>query len=218
LHLHPRPTAPDTTTELGAPVERITGAIPQETPLDRQEDPRPARGRRTRRLVVLALAVVVTWAVVAGPYVVQYSSMEPTLGHGEIMLVDRMTPRIAGYDRGDVVIFQPPQGDGLFVKRIVGLPGEEVILARAGVFVNGRLVPEPYLCGGQPSSRPQAMQIPEDTYLMLGDNRPESLDSRSFGSVPTDMIVGRVWAGYQPDGGLTLFPPGASIGRPACVN
>jgi signal peptidase I len=196
----------------------MTGPSPQETPPDRQGDPLRAHGRRAGRLVVLALAVAAAWAVVAGPYVVQYSSMEPTLGHGEIMLVDRMTPRIAGYDRGDVVVFQPPQGDGLFVKRIVGLPGEEVILARAGVFVNGRLVAEPYLCGGQPSTRPQAMQIPDDTYLMLGDNRPESLDSRSFGPVPTDMIVGRVWAGYQPDGGLTLFPPGASMGDPACVH
>jgi signal peptidase I len=178
--------------------------------------PRRSALRRIRLGVIAVLVAFATQVVVAGPYLVQYNSMSPTLEDGELMLVDRVTPRIVGYSRGDVVVFQPPEGPNLFVKRIVGLPGEEVIVGRGGVFVNGRLVSEPYLCG-VPASSPQAMRIPEDTYLVLGDNRTESLDSRAFGPVPTDLIVGRVWASYRADGDLALFSGGAAaLGDRSC--
>jgi signal peptidase I len=208
------PTPTDTTT--GPPGGSPPALLPEmngSQPLLRR-----SMFRGFGRLGIFAIALGFALpAIMAGPYVVEHTSMEPTLEPGEIMLVDRMTPRIAGYGRGDLVVFQPPGGAGLFVKRIVGLPGEEVILARSGIFVDGKLVAEPYLCGERPSSRPHVMEIPDGMYLVLGDNRSASLDSRSFGPVPSDMMVGRVWAGYRLDAGeLALFTPGLANSERGC--
>jgi signal peptidase I len=109
-----------------------------------------------------------------------------------------------GLERGDIVVFRASStivqrcGAGTtgekYVKRIVGLPGEMVHLTSTGLHIDGEPIPEPYL-GGRPASNPPGRwRVEPDTYFLLGDNRPASCDSRVYGGVPADAIIGKVVA------------------------
>jgi signal peptidase I len=138
------------------------------------------------------------WAVSVDPRVVHMVgiSMEPTLSDGDYVLISRTAA--ASPHRGDIVVIRDPfQPNQLFVKRIIGLPGEDVRLSGGAVFINGRRLPEPYVKypwmahteWPEPGS---ASGAGIRGYFVLGDNRDHSSDSRSFGPVPASMITGVV--------------------------
>lgn len=138
--------------------------------------------------------------------------MAPSLRPGDQVVVDESAYREGGPARGDVVVFSNPRGDGRHdVKRVVGLPGERVVMAEGMLFIDGDQLAEPYL-GGLPSSvglGEWAWELGEGEYVVLGDNRARSTDSREFGPVGTDRIVGRAWMRYWPPtawGGLGASP------------
>ena len=148
---------------------------------------------------------------VAQPYKVQQSSMENTLLPDQYVLVDKLTPRWAPYTHGDIVVFDPPaswsEGNGVpFIKRVIGLPGDQVELRDGKVFVNGTQLNEPYIFaenGTAVSTDPQpggATQwlVPAGELLVMGDHRNMSADSRSFGPIPISHVIGRAWLRYWP--------------------
>jgi signal peptidase I len=151
-------------------------------------------------------------------------SMQPTFAAGQALVIDRMAYFHAdnallgwfwpatrqgpvrylfgGPQRGDVVVFRaPPEPDTDYIKRVIGLPGESILIHDGRVFVNGSVLQEPYVEFPADYSFPgdmHAVTIPERTYFVLGDNRPESFDSHAGWVVPVDNLVGRAWVRYWP--------------------
>ncbi len=127
-------------------------------------------------------------------------SMEPYLLEGDMVLVSRRFPGGAP-QRGDVVVFKEPGSGGVSIKRVCGLPNERIEIIDSAVYVNGEPLPEPYVSRGP--SRPNIgdhaeWTIGEDEFVLLGDNRGDSKDSRAFGSVARHDIAGRVWYCHAP--------------------
>ena len=167
--------------------------------------------------VTIAGAVLVVLALktyVVTPYRIPSASMEPTLhctrptSSCEARFADRVLAcRIClGFSspaRGDIVVFQaPPEAErrcgegGTFVKRLIGLPGETVTEKNGLVFVDGRRLEEPYV--KYRDAQTGAWHVPEGKYFFMGDNRPQSCDSRQWGSVPRSDLIGTVAVRYWP--------------------
>jgi len=176
---------------------------------------RPALGCLLEVVETIVLTVLIFLGIqtfVAQPYKVQQSSMETTLLPEQYVLVDKLTPRWAPYQRGDIVVFDPPEtwrsgtSNVPFIKRIIGLPGDTVELRDGLVYVNGIELNEPYvyLENGVPQpTDPQAggateWVVPEGQLLVMGDHRENSADSRTFGPIEVRQVIGRAWLRYWP--------------------
>jgi len=152
---------------------------------------------------LMVLAAFIAPAILVGSFPpnkvasfkVQGSSMRPTLEGGDHVAFNR------GSDppkRGDIVVFQFP-GDlrKEFVKRVIGLPGEEVEIRRGATYINGILLAEPYL-DGKDNSNVRPALLADNEYFVMGDNRPSSNDSRRWGAVPQENMLGKVRLVYWP--------------------
>ena len=156
--------------------------------------------------VVLTVVIfLVIQTLVAQPYKVEQHSMETTLLPDQYVLVDKLTPRFNAYARGDVIVFTPPaayRGDGTpFIKRIIGLPGDRVDIHDGGVYIDGVRLAEPYVRADEPTEAngsTSSWVIGTGDLFVLGDNRENSSDSRVFGPVQRDSVVGRAWLRYWP--------------------
>jgi len=182
--------------------------------------PRRSLGCALEIVETLVLTLVIYLVIhnfVAQPFEVEQRSMLPTIAENEYVLIDKISPRFDNYHRGDIVVFQPPdgfsQGEVPFIKRVIGLPGDTVSLQNGRVFVavaGGSPVrlDEPYVVRGidgtaadtlpKDAEATTSWTIPEGTYFVMGDNRPDSQDSRYFGPIDRDLIVGRAWLRYFP--------------------
>jgi signal peptidase I len=154
-------------------------------------------------LTVVIFLVIQTF--VAQPYKVEQHSMETTLLPDQYVLVDKLTPRFNDYSRGDVVVFEPPaayRGDGTpFIKRIIGLPGDHIDIHDGAVYVDEIRLDEPYVRANEPTEAngsESSWVIQPGSLFVLGDNRENSSDSRVFGPVLRDSVVGRAWLRYWP--------------------
>ena len=129
-----------------------------------------------RSAVILILAMLIPTILLQGIWMLMYvpsESMSPTLEAGDVLIGSRV---FSGLDRGDIVVFQSE--DGLLIKRIIGMPGEEVTIEQSGeVYINGKHLPEPYVAN-QRSGQAQTFKVPEGEFLLLGDNRMHSYDAR----------------------------------------
>ena len=161
------------------------------------------------RDVVIAASLLAFVAVfIAQPFRVDGTSMEPALHDGERLIVSKLSYRLGDVERFDVVIARRADGTSL-VKRVVGLPGEQVSLANGVLRVNGVAVPEPHLTAQQRSDENQRFRrLGDDEYLVLGDNRPVSLDSRRFGPLPRGSVRGRAVFRYWPPRSFGALPRG----------
>jgi signal peptidase I len=162
-----------------------------------------------RRWLLLTIVLVLAaraWAL--QPYAVDGESMEPTLYGGERLVVSPLPYAVHPARRGDIVVFHPPHDpDVAYVKRIIGLAGEWVAIRGGVVFVNGVRLDEPYLDGATTSCGGDcAWVVPEGAVFVLGDHRDRSSDSRDFGSVPVDAVVGEVLLVAWPPDGLDVLP------------
>jgi signal peptidase I len=194
-------------------------------------------------VVTVAVAIGIVLAIkawVVNPYRIPSSSMEPTLhcahaaaGDGcearfsDRVLANRFIYRFRDPHRGEIVVFQAPKAaarecgaGGTFVKRLIGLPGEVVHEDEKGfIWVNHHRLPEPYI---QPArrdedtaNREETWRVPFGSYFFMGDNRGQSCDSRRWGSVPRDGLVGPVFATYWPPRRIalrTVAPGGTLLG------
>lgn len=137
--------------------------------------------------IAIALALVVRSALQI--YSIPSASMAPTLEAGDQILVTRYFR--GAPDRGHVIVFQAPNGDELLVKRVIGVPGDLVDADGGRVRLGGHTLSEPYVLRQASSGAIPAQIVAAGSYFVLGDNREESLDSRSWGLVPRERIVGR---------------------------
>lgn len=136
-------------------------------------------------------------------------SMEPTLHSGEFVIVNRLAYRLGQPKIGDVIVFHPPTDpEQEYIKRVIGLPGDEVVISNKQVKVNGRLLDEPYIAA--PPRYDSRWTVPEGSLFVLGDNRNNSSDSHAWGPVPLENVVGKAVVVYWPpsDWGLVehVFP------------
>jgi signal peptidase I len=170
-------------------------------------------------LVLTLLIYLVIHNFVAQPFEVQQRSMFPTIADGEYILIDKLTTRWDSYDYGEVIVFEPPGGSALgsdgipFIKRIVALPGDTVELDNGRVFItqpggNPVRIEEPYVAVGPDGSTVPTIptsgsgtfewEVPDGSYFVMGDNRSASQDSRAFGPIDEELILGRAWLRYFP--------------------
>lgn len=144
------------------------------------------------------------------PFYVKGASMEPNFYDHEYLIIDEISYRFGVPGRGDIVVFKYPKDpDQYFIKRVIGLPGETVEVKNDQVLIDGQPLTENYLSEGV-STRVsvggyEKVTLEDDEYFLLGDNREQSLDSRVFGPVKADFIIGRTWLRGWPFNRLTIF-------------
>jgi signal peptidase I len=155
--------------------------------------------------VVIALVIaVVLYLFIMTPHEVLGNSMHPTYKNGEYLMANKLTYRFGEPQRGDVIIFQYSDTQD-FIKRIVGIPGDTIMIKDGNVFINGQQLNEDdyisesvYTRGGDYLSEGETISIGEEEYFVLGDNRPHSSDSRTFGPISESKIKGKAWIVYLP--------------------
>jgi signal peptidase I len=165
-------------------------------------------------LAVVAVAVaLLIQAFLVKPYRIPSASMEDTLLIGDRVLVDRISWRFSQPERGDIVVFHSPVEQPVLIKRIIGMPGDEISLNGGRVYINGKPLAEPYVrtvdgqqepsepfSNGLPWSLQEPYKVPADSYFVMGDNRTDSGDSRDFGPIKRGQFVGHAFAKYWPPG------------------
>ncbi len=179
---------------------------------DEMVAPRAGIGRALGSAVQEAIQIVAPALVLAliihmflaQATVVFGQSMEPNLHANQRLIVDKISFRFHSPERNDIVVVDRPNMEEMLVKRIVALPGETVDIRRGTVYVNGIPVDESYPHDHSEYDMPPITLGPL-SYFVLGDNRANSNDSRSFGPVTREQIVGRVWLRYWPVSEVTLF-------------
>jgi signal peptidase I len=173
---------------------------------------RPQLGCLLEIVETLALTLIIFVVIqnfIAQPYKVQQSSMERTLMQEQYVLVDKLTPRFDAYKRGDIVVFTPPEdwvgADRTpFIKRVIGVGGDSIEIHDGGVYINDERLDEPYIYAesdGSVQTTDAAQErwvVPGDELFLMGDHRQDSADSRAFGPVPVNQVIGRAWLRYWP--------------------
>ena len=151
-------------------------------------------------LVVAAVAgIAVVRLAVLTPVTVSSGSMAPAVEVGDTVLLDRVTPRLRGWHRGDVVALREPEDGEVVLKRIIALPGETVAMEDTAIVVDGRRIPEPYADNSHlDGAYSPPVTVAPGAYYVLGDNRAESVDSRDWGPVGADALTGRLIASWTP--------------------
>jgi signal peptidase I len=131
--------------------------------------------------------------------------MEPTLHSGQLVLVNRLAYKIGQPERGDVIVFYFPRDpEQEYIKRLIGLPGDHVVVQEGQVLVNGALLEEPYIAA--PPGYAGDWMVPEGQYFVLGDNRNNSSDSHQWGTVPVAFVIGKALAVYWPPTDWKIVP------------
>jgi signal peptidase I len=133
---------------------------------------------------------------------VQGQSMEPNLHPNQRLVVEKLTYRFHGPRRGDIVVIR--RGNQLLIKRVIGLAGERIEIRKGKVYIDGQSLKEPYLERDFTSVNYGPVTVPPLHIFILGDNRTFSNDSRSFGPVPIENVVGRAWLSYWPPNQIGL--------------
>ena len=163
-------------------------------------------------LAVVAISVaLLVQAFVVKPYRIPSESMQNTLLVGDRVLVDRVSWRFSEPQRGDIVVFHPPMDGPVLIKRIVGMPGDQLSVNESVLSVNGVPQDEPFVrqtdsgpepteafANGLPWGLEATYTVPAGSYFMMGDNRTNSGDSREFGPVARSQLVGQAFGRYWP--------------------
>jgi len=160
---------------------------------------KPILGGLFEVLQILAMALLLYFLIdmAIGRVRVFNVSMEPTLVPGEILMVNKLHYKFAEMRHGDIITFQYPlDPERDYVKRLIGLPGDEVIIKNGEVFVNGRRLYEPYISA--PPKYEGTWVVPQDSLFVLGDNRNPSADSHVWGFVPFENVIGKAFLVYWP--------------------
>lgn len=156
----------------------------------------------TAEIVLVALAIILPIRFfLVQPFFVRGQSMEPTFSDGDYLVIDEISYRFRQPQRGEVVVFKfPGKTQDFYIKRIIGLPGETVEIRAGKVRIynqdhpSGFTLNEPYLSSNlQRDENMRPVRLGEDEYFVLGDNRRASYDSRRWGTLKKDHIIGRVW-------------------------
>ena len=187
--------------------------------------------RELTETAILAVLIFVALQLSVQPYKVEGSSMEPNIDEGEYLMVNKLVyfnyhPEgilerapfssndgsgavfpFHGPRRGEIIVFKfPLDPSRSFVKRVIGVPGDTIEIENGRVILNGRLLEEPYLVNPGFGDLEQKV-VPSDSYFVMGDNRSASDDSRNWGAVPIENVIGRAWVSYWPPDRLRASLP-----------
>jgi signal peptidase I len=187
------------------------------SPLERQnvvalEQPQPSNTRRVLleifETIVLALVLFVAINFLTARIRVDGSSMEPSFHDGDYVIVNRLAYQLGDIQRGDVIVFPYPldeQDD--YIKRVIGLPGDRVSVYGGIVYLNGEPINESYILELPNTDEPE-ITVPEGFVFVMGDNRNASSDSRSWGPLSIEKIIGQAIFRYWPftDIGIVEHP------------
>ena len=198
--------------------------MPEETPVESKTSYKKillsylaSAGIFLLELVKVAVLAGITIAFVRyflfKPFYVKGASMEPNFFDKEYLIIDELSYRLRAPERGEVIVFKYPENPKeFFLKRIVGLPGERIKVAEGQITVynkehpEGIILSEPYLSQDLPTIGERITALSEDQYFVLGDNRPNSYDSRRFGAVDKSLVVGRVFFRGWPFNRAQIIP------------
>lgn len=204
--------------------ETHSSGIPEaENPSEAEaEKPASSKKKRSRPLelvetifIALLLAILIR-ATLAEARFIPSGSMIPTLMIGDRLIVEKLSYYLGPPHRGDIVVFYPPDPyakpldgtgrflrwlgftrDAAYIKRVIGLPGETVAVHNGKVLINGKPLNEPYI-QTPPVDETLPVKIPPDNYFMMGDNRNNSRDSRFWGTMPRENVIGRTFLRFWP--------------------
>lgn len=156
-------------------------------------------------VVVAASIFVVIYLFIAQPHMVKGASMEPTFHDGEYILTDKISYKFGVPKRGDVIVFKAPRNPEFdYIKRIEAIPGDTISILNGQVLINNQVIKEDYintstyLIPGQFLKEGQELKLNPDEFFVMGDNRDHSSDSRAWGVVPRNDIIGKVFFRYWP--------------------
>lgn len=173
----------------------------------------------------IATAAILAFGIrtfVAEARYIPSSSMEPTLQINDRLIIEKVSYKFHNPERGDIVVFNPTDTlrsqnfKDAFIKRVIGLPGDEIKVQAGKVYVNDKALEEDYIAQ-PPDYNFGPVTVPPDQYLVLGDNRNNSYDSHYWGFVPKDRLIGRAFVRFWPFnrlGNLESDPPYSSLSVP----
>lgn len=156
--------------------------------------------RETLETVILAVLIFLVIRTLVQNYRIEGQSMEPNFQHGQYLLVNKLAYRLGDYSRGDVIVFHYPNNPSQdYIKRVIGLPGDTIEFRDGVLIVNGLNVAEPY--DQVPIARDiQAQTVAPGFLYVLGDNRPASSDTRTWGQLSQEFVIGKAWFAIWPVG------------------
>jgi signal peptidase I len=170
--------------------------------------PRPRQRGLLRELFDAVLLFVLVYTLVnllTARFIVEGSSMAPNFATGQYIIVNRVSYLLSSPARGDVVVFtSPEENERDLIKRVIGLPGETVVVRNGQVYINDTPLPEPYL-NQQPRYNGEWV-LGSDEYFVLGDNRNNSRDSHNFGPLARAHLIGQAGIVYWPPDAWGLVP------------
>ena len=157
----------------------------------------------------LVVALLVTRFLVQA-FFIPSLSMYPALDNGDRVLVNKLSYRLHEIRRGDLIVFERPADEGPsqvkdLIKRVVGLGGERIEARDGRVMIDGKPLPEPYLPPGVQTTNLEPLVVPDGHVFVMGDNRDDSRDSRFFGPLPEDLVIGRAFVKVWPLDDLELL-------------
>lgn len=154
--------------------------------------------------LVLAVILFLVIRQVVQNYRIESHSMEPNFYEGQFVLVNKLAYKLGTPHRGEVLVFHNPNNTSEdYIKRIIGLPGDQVEVVGDTIMINGQELPQPFIHELNPAgSNYGPVVVPDNSLFVMGDNRPRSSDSRAIGPIDERLVVGRAWLRIWP---LNLF-------------
>lgn len=196
----------------------VVPAPPKDVVLDAPQPDRTEKkenfGFEMLKIIVLAIIIVTPIRMfIAQPFVVSGASMDTTFANGQYLIIDQLSYHFNAPERGDVIVFRfPLEPSKFFIKRIIGLPNDTVILqGKVVIIINeanpeGIVLNESYLSPDKINDNSSSITLSADEYFIMGDNRKESSDSRSWGTLDREFIVGRALVRLFPVTTFSILP------------
>jgi len=157
---------------------------------------------KTAAVMLLIAFIIQTFLIQT--YIIDGISMEPNFHTGEYIIIDKISYKFSPPKRGEVVVFDPLESPDSYIKRIIGLPRESIKITNRAIYINARKLDEPYLAEltetltTSQTFNGKSYTLRDNEYFVLGDNRPNSKDSRSFGAIKINQVKGRALLVFFP--------------------
>jgi signal peptidase I len=157
--------------------------------------------------LILAIVILLLLQATVQSFIIVGSSMQPNFQNGERVVINKLVYRLHEPERGDVIVFHPPNNQQEdYIKRIIALPGETVEVKNGVVYIDDRPLDEPYQLNELPKYTLSEERVPNNEYFVLGDNRNNSNDSHNGWTVPRQNIIGKAWLSIWPPNEWGIIP------------